>query len=102
MPKTYDEKQANECGGWPPPEEKLGQPAQQGCQPSAAAVKASVPVPQISMIEKTDVRKSLPPKAFPFRTGLLARMQAVGGVRAAKPQPPVDNWIDQLLKPIFG
>ena len=50
MPKTYDEKQANECGGWPPPEEKLGQPAQQGCQRSAAAVKASVPVPQISMI----------------------------------------------------
>ena len=72
----------------------------------AGQVAAPVyPAPQITMIEKAYVKKKPekqepPKKQLPFRTGLLARMAAKGGVW----QPPSmrKSWIDELLSPIFG
>ena len=65
------------------------------------------PVPQVSMIEKAYNKKKPekqeePPKKklLPFRTGLLARMAAKGGVW----QPPSmrKSWIEELMSPMFG
>ena len=56
----------------------------------------------IHMVEAA-YRKPAPakPKSQPFRTGLLARMQAAGGIRQPLGRRP-HSWIESLLVPIFG
>ena len=58
-------------------------------------------VPQIKMIEATYAKKAIP-KRLPFKTGLLSKMIARGGVRPPSHQPPVPGWVEQLLAPICG
>ena len=78
------------------------------CQAAdAEQVAAPVyPAPQITMIEKAYVKKKEPEgkqeplKQLPFRTGLLARMAAKGGVWL--PPSLRRSWIDELLIHIFG
>ena len=54
----------------------------------------------IHMVEGTYTRPAKP-KLLPFRTGLLARMQAAGGVRLPVCRKPL-SWIEEMLVPIFG
>ena len=63
----------------------------------------AVPVAMIESTYKKQKPKSTGTRALPFRTGLLARMAARGGVR-----PPLQHvvrqrgWVEQLLEPLFG
>ena len=70
------------------------------CKERKAEVGAVYLVPSLSMIEQPYKKIVKKARALPFRTGLLARMQRAGGVKAHAMEKIY--WADEFLQQIFG